>query len=318
MDILNSNFKIKKHIVHKKYKLLVEITFKDNEFIISQKLNSFFGQIGIYEGGDKLIKFVEVYFKSIYLEFLSYNEDLIEEEEMILNLENKNSIFFLPVILYFYYGDKKCDFYIKNVFNKKYYLDKKTVGLVFDFLKYKQWYNAFISKNFYFYKMNEYFFLIFNFKNLFKISKSFYSLINLKSIDFLIDDDKNYNFDEELAIHKRGRKRRILFFKKILSKSKTDLICIFKKINSFSMKFVLNIVIHKFFFIKFLYKHSSFFTQISNLFAQIYSMKNKFFYKFRRYKKFKKVVCRNFFGKKISYFKIYRYEDKSKKNAKKR
>ena len=157
-----------------------------------------------------------------------------------------------------------------------------------------------------------------NFKNSFKFFKSFYNLINLQSIDFLLDDDKTYSLEEEVIYLKKNRKNRILFFKKILSKSKNNLIYVSKKINWFSLKFILNLIIHKYFFLDFIYKHTSFFNNVSNFLSQIYSMKNKFFHKFRRYKRFKKTVYRNYFGKKVSYFKIYRYDDKPKKNAKRK
>ena len=134
MDILNSNNKSKKHFLQKKYKLLIEVTFKDGEFVISQKLNSFFGQIGVFEGGDKLIKYIETYFKSMYLDYLNLQKDITPELELQHEMSStKNIVFFLPVTIYFYFGDKKCDFFVNAIFNKRYFFDKKTVNLLFNY-----------------------------------------------------------------------------------------------------------------------------------------------------------------------------------------
>ena len=226
-DILNSNNKIKKHFVHKKYKLLIEISFKDNEFIINQKLNSFFGQIGVYEGGDKLVNFVELYFKTVLLHYISFNSN---ESQSVSNSE-KNLVFYLPVFIYFYFGEKKCDFFINKVFKKNYYSDKKIVEIHSFFLKYNRLCFDFNSKNFYYQKIKERYFLITRMKFALKFNSRFLDLLNARSLDFLVDDDKFFLFNEEVYNYKSLKRKRVLFFKKILIKSKNNIVFFIKNSN---------------------------------------------------------------------------------------
>ena len=136
MNILNSLKKNKKHIVYKKYKLLIEFNIKENQFVVNQKLNSFFGQIGIYEGADKLSSFIDIYFKSLFFDFKNFSNNFTDEIDE--NLDSYNETFFLQTTIYFYYADKKCDFFLNNVFKKNFFSDKNSINLFYNFIKCKQ------------------------------------------------------------------------------------------------------------------------------------------------------------------------------------
>ena len=177
--------------------------------------------------------------------------------------------------------------------------------------------SVYISKLYYYNKIKEYLFIFKNFKNLFNYSSKFYSLLNFNTIDFLKDNDKTYNFVEELLRYKKNIKKRILFYKKIFNKSRNKVLLMLKKSDFFFFKFILNIILNKFLFINYYYKHTDFFDWFINLSSYIYNIKNKLFSKFRRYKRFKKNVNRSIFGKKITYIKIYSTDLKKKGGKKK-
>ena len=64
----------KDSVVFYKVNLLLDIEFESDTYIESNKLSSFFGQIGVYENSEKLLSLVKNLYKDLYFSFLLFKE----------------------------------------------------------------------------------------------------------------------------------------------------------------------------------------------------------------------------------------------------
>jgi len=104
LEIIND-----KSLIFRKYILYVDVVIKDGEIVLGQKLNSFFGQIGVFENTEDILEFVSDYFKSIFLKSLHFKNIDYKEEKVVSKI---NFLVYLPLTLIFYFGEKKIDFYV--------------------------------------------------------------------------------------------------------------------------------------------------------------------------------------------------------------
>lgn len=103
-----------KKAIFRKFILYVDISFKDGEFILGQKLNSFFGQAGIFENTE----IIENYIKNFYENSLNsavFIEDHKEfdeyEDDDDIEDDQDDFVIHLPLTMLFYFDSKSVDFY---------------------------------------------------------------------------------------------------------------------------------------------------------------------------------------------------------------
>lgn len=341
--------------IHKKYKLYVDITFKDGELEISQRLNSFFGQVGVYEGGEVIVKFVEDYVKNDFFDFFDFDseknvdydalleeqslyssincdflddasvennldyelvkkadnsfyknssdEDLddeyYDEESTIDDFQDQNLVVFLPLCMLFYFGDKKVDFFMFNSFKKRSLFNRQKLSICINYLRYKEFFSTYIWKSQEFLKISDYLKLI----KFAKVSnynlRNFFKLLNITNLDFMIDEDKLKTINEEYWDLLTKRKKRVFYFKKIFRKNRLTLLSINKKAKWLFSRQVINVVFDKIMSFNNKIMYSSVYEFCCNLFSQIYLIKKTFLKRFKRRKRFKNKMLRNFFGKRF-------------------
>ena len=80
------NITNKNSVIFRKTFVWIDIEFYDNEFFISQKLNNFFGQIGIFENIEILTDYIDSVFKSLDFSYLFFNQEFDFYEDDNLNL----------------------------------------------------------------------------------------------------------------------------------------------------------------------------------------------------------------------------------------
>lgn len=343
-------------VVFYKVNLLLDIEFESDSYNESNKLTSFFGQIGVYENSEKLLNLVKNLYKDLYFSFLLLKEksDLEEQnesfkmffkpEEKIFNYDNnieevfnencdvKQNIeneeneqdegeiedeneeyffFFLPLIMIFYRGDRKMDYFLGNEFKEKLFFKKKTV--VF---KEKLNLKKFLKKNFFFkknYKKN------FFFKKFNKNKKNFFNVIKNNNIVFIVKDFLKYHFFDIKNRVRLKKKKRFRMFKKLKLKFKSKILYLCKDNKWWSSTYVLFLLNLKYFFLSSYYSHKNYLTGVFNFFSQMINIKKKFFKRYRRKRKFKRDFFRNFFGKRAKLNIVLNIiEDEKKKKGKKK
>lgn len=103
---------VDKNLIFRRFILYLDIKYGGQDvkkLDLGQKMSSFFGQSGIFEGTEKINEYTEDFINSFTVNnyvFNNYVEDKFNY--------NKNDVIYLPLVFYFYFGDKKADFYFKT------------------------------------------------------------------------------------------------------------------------------------------------------------------------------------------------------------
>ena len=312
-------------VLRRKIKIYVDITLKDDmTYGMGQRLVSFFGQASVFENTESIIEDIEDFFEMLSLNFLTFGEENKFENDVINNLENyenleesileKNSLF-LPVIIYFYYTDKRTDFFILSSFKKRHHINVHKWVMMINYLKLKEKKFSFFNNMIYFEKSKKYI-NIFNFLKKFKNTK-FVNLLNLTSATFLKTEELFLQPWSELYFSMYRSKDKLFFFKNYKYKLIKSSINLLKKLTSLPIQLLLNMVTTKISFLDEDFEYNSLFENAVRYIAQLHINKKTIFRRLRRRKRFKKKILRNASGNKITYYKIYAYYNQGKKKRKK-
>lgn len=352
----------KDSVIFYKVNLLLDVEFDDDAYSESTKLNSFFGQIGVYENSERLISLVSNLYNDLYFNFLIIKEESdikedVEDLKMFFNPEhnifnenddiesvfnNEQTInfeyyeedivyesnleeqdkeeneedfgesyfrFFLPLIMVFYRGDRKMDYYLGNEFKEKLFFKKKTI--VF---KEKFHIKNFLKKPFFLkinYKINCFL------KKFYKNKKNFFNMVKNNNVVFIDKDFLKYHFFDIKKKTDKKKKKRFKMFKKLKLKARSKMLYLLKDNKWWSEIYLLCLLNLKFFFLSNYYSHKNYLSGIFNFFSQMINIKKKFFRRYRRKRRFKKNFFRNFFGKRAKLNVILNILEEDKKKGKK-
>jgi len=188
LEIIND-----KSLIFRKYILYVDVVIKDGEIVLGQKLNSFFGQIGVFENTEDILEFVSDYFKSIFLKSLHFKNIDYKEEKVVSTI---NFLVYLPLTLIFYFGEKKIDFYVYSSWNKNFFLKNLKSVFLKNYNIYSKYERSILCKFDYYFKLLEYSKII---KRLFTYNYKSNNILlfNKNLINFFVDEDRHTLYFEE-------------------------------------------------------------------------------------------------------------------------
>lgn len=389
--------------IFKKYKIYVDVSNVNGDFDSGQKLNSFFGQIGVYEGQDKIIKVINDFIRSNSTSFYFFNEDedfessleteefsdeevnvgidemlyttyknsyeqleildeffddnfyydqneenlfndkyeffgdnaddyikdnVTDEEDYNQNEDNNydedfeqnntedsnlKNIYYIPLFIFFFYGEKRVNFLTLFSYRKKFYFELQKVINCLNFVDFKE-------KDFILFKtfkqfsvLKTYSSLINKFKKVFQKNTTYYKLLNLNSIDFFKSDNFLWPWYKQVIENFQRRDKRKFIFKKMINKKYFQINSNIRKMKWMNSSYLLGIALYKGFWYINKFKHQALLELETSFLSQIYTLKKKILKKFKRRKRYKKKITRSFFGFKYVYTKVFNVIEEKKK-----
>lgn len=320
-DQINYNLK-DKPLIQRKYNLYVDIMLKGGQLEVGQKLNSFFGQIGVFENTEKIIDFIKEYIVS-YSSINDFFFDNVEysEEEYSENLENsfiesEDNIIYLPLTMVFYYGEKKVDFFVYSSWFKNSKAKNIKTSYIYNYLILLNYRNSSFKNLFFYIKSIQY-------NNLLrwlaeeKFTSKYFTFLKKTFTSFFIEEDLFTDYYDEYMnyLFKIGKRR--FFFKKLKLRNKSTIVKINKKFSSISENYSLYFMFAKLSFFDNNVNDFSLLTEYIRDISQIYTFKFLFLKRFKRKKRFKRNIIKNFDGKKFTFYKVLNSIEEKKKKKKK-
>ena len=312
-------------IIRKKIKIYVDVILKDDVvYSMGQRLVSFFGQASIFENTESITEELEEFFEMISLNFLKFGAEKKFENDIFddLNIKDeseqelsfyKNTIF-LPLIVYFYYTEKRTDFFLLSSFKKRFQIDVNKWLIIANYLKLKEEKFSFLSRTLYINNIIKYLNLI-NFLRKFN-KKNFAKLLKLTTTTTLLTEEFFIQPWDHGFRWMRMAKSRTHFYKTYRYKLLKNAINILKKLKTIPLQFLLNVVATKMSFLDEDFEYNLFLEVIVHFMSQLFINKKSLFRRLRRRRRFKKKLSRNFYGNKVYYYKIYAFSNNKKKKKK--
>ncbi len=293
------NVKIKDNsVVYRKFVLYIDVSISDDGKIsLGQKLTSFFGQAGIFEGTEKINEYVENYFKNFCLSQYLFKDEMYLENDFYF----EDSVY-IPLVFYYYFGDKKVDFYFKCAWlrDSSYDVFQDLFIFYYDYLKK---FDRLYAKKLNYYNKIKNKTKMLNVLNFCRDKKGLFSIFYKLNLDFFEEELKYIKYFDDFFDYLTKKKNRLNYTKKIKIKNKKVLLKMLKKFKDIDLNFVYNFVILKVLFLDIYYNEIFFYNKIIDFLSQLYQYKNNFLFKLRRKKKYIKKIIKNFNGKKFTFFK---------------
>ena len=296
-----------KALIFKKFILYVDVIIKEESIVLGQKLNSFFGQVGIFENTEEIVAYVENYYKSVLLKNYVFNELDFKDHSLY-----DDTVVYLPLTLIFYYGDKKVDFYVYSSWNKNYINENLKFGYIKNFSILNNYKNLVLNKINFYKKIINYNSIIYTL-NVDNYSAKLSAFNKKMLLNFFITEDFYVLFFDEYFNFFFKKKNRTFFFKKIKTKNKKLILNLNKNIYNIDLKFSIYVLITKLSFFDNEFENEDLLIYYLTFTSNLYTFKLNFLKRFKRKKRFKKKVIKNSFGKKFTFYKIFNSIEETKK-----